>query len=238
MAYTPPTTFADGTVLTSAALEGNEDALRVYLHRGIASGDFENAKWIETRHVQPPLKDSYTGLQHGVTGHQGGQWVGGTNIKLQFATKYLSGNGRPDNDSTHFMPQAAFTLDIRRPCRILYHYWWELEAGPDLSTATYQVASNDRLVWIIPFIGPYASAVGSWRNRAQEHGNQRGGWQRSYPIGADLTYTQGRGYAAKQGTVVLDYAAVGSTAMGLAVHSQIDRVGIVNWSASVEAYYL
>jgi len=238
MPFTPPTVFADGTVLTSAALSGNEDALRVYLHRGIAAADFENVKWIETRHIQPPSKEPFTGVQHGVSGHQGGQWAGGTNLRLQFCTKYLSGNGRQDNDSTHFMPQASFSLQLRRPARILYHYWWEWESGPDLSTADYQASTYDRLVWIIPFIGPYQNAVGSWRHRAQETGNQEGGWQRAYPIGADDTYTQGGGYAAKQGTLVLDYASVGATTMGLAVHSQVDRVGVVNWSASVEAYYL
>ena len=41
MAYTPPTTFADGTTLTAANLEGNSEALRVYLHQGIIAGDFE-----------------------------------------------------------------------------------------------------------------------------------------------------------------------------------------------------
>ena len=76
MSFTPPTTFADGTVLTSANLEGNFEALRVYLHGGIVAGDVEAAKWIDTRHVQPPLFEPFSGLQHGVSGHQGGQWGG------------------------------------------------------------------------------------------------------------------------------------------------------------------
>ena len=56
MSYSPPTTFADASVLTSAALEGNNQALRVYLHRGIVAGDFA-ADWIDTRHIQPPTFD-------------------------------------------------------------------------------------------------------------------------------------------------------------------------------------
>ena len=45
MAFAPPTTFVDGTVLTAAALEGNEEALRVYLHRGIIAGDLTPDFW-------------------------------------------------------------------------------------------------------------------------------------------------------------------------------------------------
>ena len=72
MSFSPPNTFADGTVCTSAALEGNYQALRVYLHGGIVSGDVEAAQWIDTRHIQPPSYEPYSAVQHGVSGHQGG----------------------------------------------------------------------------------------------------------------------------------------------------------------------
>ena len=72
MSFSPPNTFADGTICTSAALEGNNQALRVYLHGGIVSGDVQAAQWIDTRHVQPPSYEPYSAVQHGVSGHQGG----------------------------------------------------------------------------------------------------------------------------------------------------------------------
>jgi hypothetical protein len=96
MAYTPPNTFAPGTTLTAANLEGNSEALRVYLHGAIPSGDVENTRWIDTRHIQPPLVEAYSGLQHGVSGHQGGQWSGGSIARLTFVTKYLTGQGEPE----------------------------------------------------------------------------------------------------------------------------------------------
>ena len=46
MAFTPPNTFVDGSIVTAADMQGNDQALRVYLHRGIVAGDFEATKWI------------------------------------------------------------------------------------------------------------------------------------------------------------------------------------------------
>jgi hypothetical protein len=240
MSFTPPNTFADGTILTSAALTGNEEALKVYLHRGIIAGDFESAKWIDTRHIQPPYKEPYTGIQHGVSGHQGGQWAGGTEIRLQFATKYLSGQGRQDSVAVHAFPQTHFNIDIRRDARILYHYWWEAEVGNDSSTATYQVAEAERRMTIIPFIGLSGvdGAIGTWASRAVDGRNTAYGVGVAYPIGTAETYPQGAGYHSKQGTIMLDYASVGSTTAGLAIHSSVDRSGLVNWGCVIEAYYL
>ncbi len=237
MAYAP-TAFVDGTTLTSATLRGNSEDLKIYLHRGIGSGDFEAAKWIDTRHIQPPIREPFTGIQHGVSGHQGGQWAGGTEIRLQFATKYLSGQGRPSSVAVHDFPQTSFEIQLRRDSRILYHYWWEAEVGNDASTASYQVAAAERLMTIIPFIGTLDNAIGTWNSRAVDARNTAYGVGVAYPIGTAETYPQGAGYAAKQGTIALEYAAVGSTRAGLAIHSGVDRCGLVNWGCVIEAYYL
>lgn len=237
MSYTPPTTFTTNTVLTSANLEGNFEALRVYLHDGIVSADFSNAKWIETRHVQPPENQPYSGLTHGVSGYQGGQWAGGTNIRLTFATKFLTGNGRTSNNSFINVPNTAFSLDIRRDAKMLFHYWWEWEAGRDSSTAAYQVAGDERLVWLAPYIGNVPAAFNSYRQKAQETRNNEYSIANAYPIGTSETYPSGGGYDAKQGTLMYE-ANIGTVTFGLATHSQIDRVGVVNWGVAVEIYYL
>jgi hypothetical protein len=237
MSYTPPTVFTDGTILTAAALEGNAEALRVYLHRGIVAGDLAATKWIDTRHVQPPEVEPYSGVQHGVTGHQGGQWAGGSNIRMTFATKYLSGNGRRSS-AVHNIPNTSFTLDIRRSAKILFHYWWDLENGKDESTATYQAAVEDRQVFIMPYFGSIRNAIGSFGDRAQETRNNEDGVSAGYPIGLDETLVGGGGYGSKQGTLAVDYAGVGRASFGLAAHSLTDRCGIVEWGVSIEAFYL
>ena len=238
MAYTPPNTFVTNTTLTSAALEGNMEALRVYLHDGIISGDLENTPWVQTRHVQPPEYLPFQGLNHGVSGYQGGQWGGGVNIRLCFATKFLTGNGRASNNSFINVPNTSFSLDIRRNAKLLFHYWWEWEVGKDGSTPAYQVPVDDRLVWIAPWISVVSNAYTGLRMKAQETRNNAEPIGSSYPIGIDRPFTQGGGYDAKQGTLMLDYDAVGTLTFGLASHSQVDRVGIVNWGVAVEIFYL
>lgn len=238
MAFAPPTTFVDGTVLTAAALEGNEEALRVYLHRGIIAGDLLASKWIDTRHIQPPEKSPFEGLQHGVTGYQGGQWAGGAEVRLTFATKFLSGNGRQSSLAVHHFPQSSFSLAIRRSAKLLFHYWWDLENGPDESTASYQLAEENRQVFIVPWLGNVNTALTSYLPWTQETRNNAWGLQGTSPIGTQEPYTTQGGYGSRQGTMAIDYNAVGTATFGLAIHSLTDRCGIVNWGVAVEAYYL
>lgn len=240
MAYTPPNTFADGTTLAAAELEGNFQALRAYLHQQVSAGDLESSKWIQTRHVQPPDYDPFRGFQHGVTGHQGGQWAGGTQIRLQFATKYLSGNGRPSNDTLHAVPQTAVTLDIRQPAFCLFHYWYELENGRDSSTAAYQVPVEQRRVYIVPYVGvgPF-NGQDAYNNRArcQETRNVNENLTNSYPLGLARPFVLAAGYGAKQGTFAFQRTNPASVSFGLAAHSLADRCGIVNWGFAAEVFY-
>ena len=230
-----PSTYVDGTVLTAAALEGDLSALRVYLHRGIASGDIAT-DWIEPRHVQSPVLDPWTNIQHGVTGHVGAQ-TSPPDVRLQFATKFLSGNGFQSADNVHQLPGTAFTLDVRRAARCLFHWWFELEAGNDNSTAGYQLAEADREVWVFPYVGNPSTAIGSHSHRAQETMNAKFNIGATYPIGLLQTVVQGGGYGAKQLTMMHE-APVGRVTAGLAAHSAIDRVGVLSWGVTIETYYL
>ena len=163
MAYVKPNTFVDGTTLTAAAAEGNFEALRVYLHEGISATDFESSTWIQRRHIQPPDYEPFSGVQHGVSGHQGGQWAGSANIRMTFATKFLTGNGQPDATTFHHIPNTSFTLDIRRAGTLLFHYWFELECGNDNSTASYQVAEASRAVFVAPWISQLSTAYTAYQ---------------------------------------------------------------------------
>jgi hypothetical protein len=131
MAYTKPNTFADGTTLVAADVQGNVDALRVYLHNNVVQADLLASKWVDTRHIQPPTVDAIGGLQHGVTGYQGGQWSGAL-VNLQFVTSYLNGAGRNSSTSEwRRVPNTSFELDLRRNAKILLHWSVEMEGGPD-----------------------------------------------------------------------------------------------------------
>lgn len=237
MAYSPPNTFSDGTLAQSAEVEANNDALRVYLHRGIVNADLEQSKWVDTRHIQPPDYDAFTGVQHGVTGHQGAQWAGGESIRLTFATKYLSGNGRGASTVFHHLSNTAFTLSIRRDAKVLYHFWWDLENGRDKSTAPFQVGIEQRRVYITPWVSDLEDAYNR-RYMAQETRNQGTDFSTVAPYGQTQTYPQGAGYGSQQGTLMYEYNNIGTVRVGLACHSLTDRCGIVNWGVAIEAYYL
>lgn len=238
MSFTPPTTFADGTVCTSADLEGNYQALRVYLHKGIVPGDVDAGQWIDTRHIQPPSVEPYSGVQHGVSGHQGGNDSG--MVRLTFATKYLSGGGRSSSTSFHAIPGTAITVDARRACTMVFHYWWEVEAGPDESTGGGQETDTDRQVWIAPYVNKPATAYSSYRGHSQECVNVQDSffmWANPANYGAIKPYTLAGAYQSRDG-VLVHSAPNGVVTFGLAAHSQIDRVAVVNWGVAIESFYL
>ena len=171
MAYTKPNTFADGTTLLAAEVQGNVDALRVYLHNNVVQADLLASKWVDTRHVQPPSFDALTGLQHGVTGYQGGQWSGAL-VNLQFVTSYLNGAGRNSSlGEWARVPNTSFELDLRRNATVLLHWSVEMEGGPDdiaqVSGRTPAIA--DRYAFVAPYIGTLdqRAAIRSTRKRSR-----------------------------------------------------------------------
>ena len=241
MAFTPPNTFTPQTALTAADLEGNAEALRVYLHRGVVVGDLRTSKeWIDTRHVQPPSFEPYSGVQHGVTGHQGGNWAGGEGIRLTFATKFLSGNGRQSSKRFHAFPQTAISIQARQDCHVLFHWWYELENGRDSSTAPYQVSAAERRVYVVPYhvSGTFEDAEPyNFRARSQETRQVNEQLQTSFPIGLDRPFVAAGGYSAKQGTFAHAITSPLPITFGLAIHSLSDRCGIVNWGVAIESFY-
>lgn len=248
MSYTPPTTFVDGTVLTGAALEGNYSALRVYLHGGIVAGDLAAVQWIDSRHVQPPSYDAFTGVQHGVTGHQGAQWSGGTNINLTFITKYLTGQGAQGGGSSwHHVPNTSFSLDIRRPARCIYHWHAEIEVGPDDSPGGAQAATVDRHVWVAPYrqiTSELDSDVSRYDLQMASQNPTASNWAVPgsapfAPIGTPIRpYPVNGSYSQRAGVKVYDATSAGEQTFGLVAFSRVDRSAVVNWSAAIEIYYL
>jgi hypothetical protein len=238
MSFSPPNTFSDGTVCTSAALEGNYQALRVYLHGGIVSGDVQASQWIDTRHIQPPSFEPYSAVQHGISGHQGGSNSG--LVRLTFCTKYLSGQGRSTSQAFHLIPGTAITIDARRACTAVYHYWWEVEGGPDESTGGGQETDTARQVWIAPYVQKVSTAYTAYRGHAQEVANIQGTsrmWNNPVTRGAAAPYTVAGAYQSRDG-VLVHSAINGRSTFGLAAHSQIDRAAVVNWGVAIETFYL
>lgn len=235
MAYTPPNTFAPNTVVNSLEVQGNSDALRVYLHDGIVAADLRASRWADTRHVQSPVVDSYLGLQHGVTGWQGGQDSGGPLVRASFSTSYMTG-GKYGSIEWIPVPQTAIRLSVRRPMQVLFHYRWELIAGPDNAPndAPRIPDQDERLVTVAPYVGNILlPSLAS----AQDTVNNHRGW------GGGSTFSPANpynivGWGSHTGTILQTYNSVGTVAYGLCSYSEVDRVAFLNWSVQIEGYYL
>lgn len=246
MAYSPPNTFAPATTLTAADIEGNNEALRVYLHGAIPAGDFAADSWIQTRHIQPPVYSPFEGLQHGVSGHQGGQWSGGTTVRLTFLSKYLTGGGVDQNRVWQRVANTSFSVQLRHPAFCLFHYWYEVEVGPDRSDNAGQDPTAERQIWVGPYVGlnPIQDTLMPL-SLQQEAGNNLG-TLRTDPVGAALPYTVASGYAQRDGTMLIEGTGpnatlptgVGEFTIGLCGYSTVDRAAIVNWSVCLETFYI
>jgi hypothetical protein len=230
-----PTTFTAGSKLEASEVQENFDDLREYLH-AVPQGDLVGP--FDTRHVQIPTLDAFTGVQHGVTGHQGGQWGGGFTTRMAFITSYTTGQGYSSSvgDTWAPLPNTAVKLPIRRDARILYHWWVEVEAGPDdlPHVAGRNYASTERLA----YVAPYISNVGLVSKQAlQTVQNHQVGFAGSAPYGASRCYAVAGAYGQRDGTLAFE-ASAGEAIVGLAYYSQIDRSAVINWGFTIEAFYL
>ena len=244
MSYSPPNSFTAGTVLTAADVEGNNEALRVYLHGAIPSGDVATDSWIDTRHIQPPVYSPFEGLQHGVSGHQGGQWSQGPVVRLTFLTKYLTGNGAQRSRAWQRIPNTSFKVQLQHPAFILFHYSYEIEVGPDTSSGAGQAATTDRQVWIGPYVGANPLQDGLVTQSMMQEAANHSGHFRVNPVGANFTYPSRGGYAQRDGTIIIDDSTptfprpVGEVNIGLVGYSTVDRAAVVNWSCVLETFYI
>ena len=245
MAYSPPNTFTDGLPLEAADLEGNDQALRVYLHEGVVDADLlSSTPWVETQHIQSPVVDPIRGLQHGVTGWQGSQWSGGFGVRAQFASVALTGN-RSDATTEAFevLPQTAFTFELRHPALVIFHWWMETFNGPDDNV----LSSDDASLYVGEYTEAQQFATGrvvpTAPTQSLVSSNNREGWNLvssgTLPervAGPYNPYTIG-GLGNLSGTVMRKVGSGGGYTVGLSHLTSIDPCCIINWSIHIEAYY-
>lgn len=237
MAFTPPNVFANGTPLVAASVKGNDDALKVYLHEGIVGADLLNSAWVETRHVQAPVIDAFSGVQHGITGYQGAQWDGGALVRCQFGSAFLTGKRYGGTTETwEVVPQTAFTLDLRRQATVIFHWWMESLNGPDDGPRTL---GQDAYLWVTEYTaGGLLAGTGIKSvvpTYSEEVINNYRGWANYPPGGAQYPHAI-LGYGNMSGVKV--FTATDKLAVGLSHLSTIDRSAIINWGIALEVYYL
>ncbi len=233
MAFVKPNTFTGATQLTAADVQGNTDALRVYLHEGVAGADLLAAKWADRRHLQQPGYDPIRGLQHGMTGWQGGQWSGGSSVRVTFSTSALTGRRYTGAQQWEHVPGTSFELDIRAPATILFHWYVEVEAGPD--DGARGPGTDERYVWFAPYIDNLTAVQPP---SGGEVVNNYNGWENgtSNAYGADQPYNY-LGYGHQNGVYLQAITGPQRFTVGLATLSYIERVSVLNWSIAIEVTY-
>lgn len=233
MAYTKPNTFVQGTTLTSADVQGNTDALRIYLHEGVVGGDLLASQWADGRHIQQPQFDPIRGLQHGVTGWQGGQWSGGSTVRVTFSTSALTGRRYTGAQQWEHVPGTSFSLNIRGPATILFHWFVEVEAGPD--DGIRGPGTDERYVWFAPYIDNLSLPQ---RTAGAEVINNYNGWEGGTlnAYGADQPYNY-LGYGHQTGVYLDTTTGPQVYTIGLATLSYIERVSVLNWGIAIEVTY-
>ena len=239
MAYTPPNSFTNNTPFVASAVKANDDALKIYLHEGIVGADLLNSAWVETRHVQAPVIDAFSGVQHGITGYQGAQWDGGTTVRAQFGSAFLTGKryGANTTDNWEVVPQTCFSLDLRRQATVIFHWWMESVNGPDNGERTL---GNDAYMWVTEYTAGGLLAGTGIKSVIPTYSLEVVNSDRSFsstypPGGANFPYSL-LGYGNMSGVKV--FTTTDRLAVGLAHLSTIDRSAIINWGIALEVYYL
>jgi hypothetical protein len=238
MSYSP-TAFVGGNTLQAATMKANDDALRVYLHGGIVTGDLQSSPaWVDTKHVSPPKFNPVRNVQHGVTGHLGGkvyqpdQWY--TMTGASFTRR-----GRSDNNPVWSeIPNTAISFDLRGASTIIMHYHITAYVGcenPGDTTRRVTVAPYYRAAETTN-IAPYEAGACPIRQNYGPTGltgfdSAHGGPAAPYNI---------TGYGQRTGQYVLSSrvpGASGEVHVGLA-HWSLTHVALVtSWSVCIEAYY-
>ena len=233
MAFTPPNTFTGATTLTSSAMSGNLDALKVYLHDGVVAGDLLVGKFIDSRHVLTPEYDAIQGLQNGVSGMQGGQWSGGASVRVTFSTSMLTGRRYTGSQSWAAVPGTAFKLELRAAATCLFHWFVEVEAGPD--DGSRGPGTDARYAYFAPYVGNLSLISTS---QSQEVVNNYNGWEAAATAkGAQQPYTY-IGWGNLDGVHLHTTTGPQMLTVGLGTHSNIDRVAVLNWGVAVEITYI
>lgn len=249
MAYTP-TPFVVGATLDAQTMRDNDDALRQYLHSGVAAADLDPSLWIDTRHVQPPKLLVKRDLQSGVTGMAGGRMYRPME-RFTFATYTATGMGRQtDRDQWEEIPDTAMSLPLAGNATIIYHWHVTALVGPDTSDTGGSIPSRLRRIYIAPYFLRFDEELDESKvdKTALVEIRQNSGGYRPFVTTSPVDYRGGAaepyhwsGYGQRSGVMVQSFTGQVNKPniahVGLAHWSLVQRSMLLNWSVSVEVYY-
>ena len=116
MAYTPPYTFLPTTSIDAASIQGNNDALKVYIDGNIGAGDVATNSWVRSPHIMRGTYIPLWNLHEFTTGVVRGGTFDSNNITMsadKFKTPYPAFLSTNANSTIEFIPEASnYTMRI------------------------------------------------------------------------------------------------------------------------------
>lgn len=233
MAFTPPTTFADGSTFTASGLLANLDSLKIYLHQPETSA-FSSSAFCDTQHVLPPVLSPIDGVQLGVTGVLAQQYSGGAFVRASFTSSYLQSITRAAS-GWFDMPNTSVRLVNRRSATYMFHWWAEGWAGPDNDSRTNYPTPSIRVLRVSPYSGTLQdSGLGTEHVQFVQSTHT---WAATPGDGAELSFAT-RGSGTLGGTYMVTAQAAGDVVFGLASQSTVGQAVLVNWGFVLEAWWM
>ena len=129
MAFSPPTTHADGDTLEAADVQGNLDAIRLYLSQ-VPSSAVLASPWVDTKHVVRGEYDPVTNQARMASGIYGGISVL-NGADFTYGTVYDT--LRLGTTVWEVMPGTGMTLEVRRPVSVMINWWMSAMSSDNFS---------------------------------------------------------------------------------------------------------
>lgn len=236
MAYIPVYSPASGDVISATGVDNNDKKLQTYLHQ-VETSAFNPSQWVNTQHIQAPVIIPLKFMQEGVSGMVAGLPSVGPFASPTFASSStIGGSAQGADPKWDFLPGTCIEVTRKRSLSALYHWWAEVQAGPDDGShrASFPVPL-DRVVQITPYSG-VMTGVDIGEQHALDCPNAVT-WDAATPRGPKYPYAR-RGSALMSGVYLDKSSGRGRRAFGLAVRSQISRVAVINFGWTLELFYL
>jgi hypothetical protein len=236
-----PTTRNDGEPLSGTSLEADFQEARDYAHGPIIVTDFDNAQFIEPKHIRPPT--TYT-HRHGFSTvgtsfqvHKVGFF--GADDGYQAASNYNTGQGQQFPEPGRIWRKIAnSTVNLIIPKDAIIHIHWqaEFEAGPDMANndaETKKLDKEDRRVYVGPYVGSDLSLM---KTSTQPVSQNVSGFSVTPVVGPTDPYCFS-GYGSRSGHEVIE-RSLGTYEIGLVTTCTLDRALIISCSVVIIVSYV
>ena len=218
MPYVPTTIAGPTTIVASSDIQGNLDGMRDYVDGTAATADLASVGWCESKHIMRGHYDPITNQHTFVSGVQAGK-ASGANEK-SFVCDGPTGRSNSASENGKDFPNTAISFHLLAPANVMFQFY-ATPITPEFDGLTTPDETSLRVV----VDGAKITNTKCSTFRRQHF---------SAPPTQDWT-----GFSHQwSGFYVAKNLAAGDHSFGLQGFCKGRYTYLVNWSVSMEAYYL